>query len=841
MQFQFTYWQAQQAKYDKVNLSLITLLQAIQDTVPTEIKRAIALHTTPSAAYHAVTETYKAQHVQVLQRLETQWHNLFNQASGYELIAWLDKLNTLYKRLEDLQSHTIHNAAQQLLLAIQIQNETIATIYSTTLGPTPDFITILSSYKNYLNQQKARNEHQQHVQIGYAAHAAQPSQPPPQQSQPTTTGRGGRSGRGGRGANAASDAQGPRQPCSCGNNHSLRKCYYLNPQLRLSGWKPGKTGSEKIAQDLQQGDHRRIHIERILGHAIPADMLALASPSTLKQAYPASSQYLTAPPSRSPGTSTSSSPVPASPALVPDEITYPQHQFPQYSANAVSVLPRDDGTYPLNMVPTPKPQIATFSIGLAYQNWWLLDSACPIHIGKDRDAFAFYDEFTPEQRFTIAHGRNSVTTVIGKGSVPLILTLPNGTTVSRMVPDVYHIPGFLANLISVTHWEKKHKLWIQPKYNQIIDVADQPVYQFTKEHDNYVIAKQVDYSRTEQRKSLVNSASRPNSQSTAFHNSRIPHPVAPATTKIWHDRLGHPGRDVIDHLKEHTDAVITQSSTTLGGGDCEACRLAKATQQISRVPTTRGEYPMDFVHFDLIHYHRALNGARYLFHLIDTHSGFHVVQDFRDRSAPTIQPYILGFAQWVLNQGSRVRHLHTDDERALLGFNQYLQHRGIEFTRSSPYNANQNPHAERAGSVLTTLIRTMLIHAGLPETLWPWVAHAAAYILNRRPTQRLQWHTPTEILYKGKKQSLRAIRVIGCKAYVLRKTRPQGDKLSPRVWIGYLVGFQASNIWHIWDPASQRVITARDVQFDESALYKDTLRDIPQLTQHTPDDTTIIN
>ena len=288
LQFQFTYWQAQQAKYDKVNLSLITLLQAIQDTVPTEIKRAIALHTTPSAAYHAVTETYKAQHVQVLQRLETQWHNLFNQASGYELIAWLDKLNTLYKRLEDLQSHTIHNAAQQLLLAIQIQNETIATIYSTTLGPTPDFITItiLSSYKNYLNQQKARNEHQQHVQIGYAAHAAQPSQPPPQQSQPTTTGRGGRSGRGGRGANAASDAQGPRQPCSCGNNHSLRKCYYLNPQLRLSGWKPGKTGSEKIAQDLQQGDHRRIHIERILGHAIPADSASTSITIHIKAGLP---------------------------------------------------------------------------------------------------------------------------------------------------------------------------------------------------------------------------------------------------------------------------------------------------------------------------------------------------------------------------------------------------------------------------------------------------------------------------------------------------------------------------------------------------------------------------
>ena len=62
--------------------------------------------------------------------------------------------------------------------------------------------------------------------------------------------------------------------------------------------------------------------------------------------------------------------------------------------------------------------------------------------------------------------------------------------------------AFLANLISVTHWEKKqYKLWIQPKYNQIIDVADQPVYQFTKEHRQLRHREAgTDYSRTEQKK-----------------------------------------------------------------------------------------------------------------------------------------------------------------------------------------------------------------------------------------------------------------------------------------------------------------------------------------------------
>jgi hypothetical protein len=103
------------------------------------------------------------------------------------------------------------------------------------------------------------------------------------------------------------------------------------------------------------------------------------------------------------------------------------------------------------------------------------------------------------------------------------------------------------------------------------------------------------------------------------------------------------------------------------------------------------------------------------------------------------------------------------------------------------------------------------------------------YILNRRPAERLNWRTPVAVLqpHDQKHHTLRPIRVIGCKAYVLRKNIPKRDKLSPRAWIGYLVGIQTNNIWHIWDPSIDRVRTVRDVTFDEEALYKNTQQDIP--------------
>jgi hypothetical protein len=48
---------------------------------------------------------------------------------------------------------------------------------------------------------------------------------------------------------------------------------------------------------------------------------------------------------------------------------------------------------------------------------------------------------------------------------------------------------------------------------------------------------------------------------------------------------------------------------------------------------------------------------------------------------------------------------------------------------------------------------------------------------------------------------------------------PRLAKLAPRAAIGYLVGYEAHNIWRIWIPTKGRVIRARDVQFNEEEFY----------------------
>ncbi|XP_044720032.1 integrase core domain-containing protein [Hirsutella rhossiliensis] len=53
-------------------------------------------------------------------------------------------------------------------------------------------------------------------------------------------------------------------------------------------------------------------------------------------------------------------------------------------------------------------------------------------------------------------------------------------------------------------------------------------------------------------------------------------------------------------------------------------------------------------------------------------------------------------------------------------------------------------------------------------------------------------------------------------------------KLDPRAWIGYLVGYTSSNVYRIWVPSEGKVISTRDVIFDEQQIFDGTLESLAQ-------------
>jgi hypothetical protein len=87
------------------------------------------------------------------------------------------------------------------------------------------------------------------------------------------------------------------------------------------------------------------------------------------------------------------------------------------------------------------------------------------------------------------------------------------------------------------------------------------------------------------------------------------------------------------------------------------------------------------------------------------------------------------------------------------------------------------------------------------------------YILNRSPTKARNGRTSNEA-WHGRKPAVSHLQVFGCLAFSkeLGHIGKLDDRSTPGVFIGYVEGSKA---YRVLDPGTQRVLTTRDVVFDE--------------------------
>jgi hypothetical protein len=64
---------------------------------------------------------------------------------------------------------------------------------------------------------------------------------------------------------------------------------------------------------------------------------------------------------------------------------------------------------------------------------------------------------------------------------------------------------------------------------------------------------------------------------------------------------------------------------------------------------------------------------------------------------------------------------------------------------------------------------------------------------------------------------------------------PRTQKLEPRAHIGYLVGYESTNIFRIWVPSRNEVIKTRDVTFNETLFYDPNIKDLAELLRQPAD------
>ena len=183
--------------------------------------------------------------------------------------------------------------------------------------------------------------------------------------------------------------------------------------------------------------------------------------------------------------------------------------------------------------------------------------------------------------------------------------------------------------------------------------------------------------------------------------------------------------------------------------------------------------------------------------------------------------------------GLQVKVIRSDNELFTRKTHSWLQKKKIDCEPSAPRTPQQNGKAERSGGVIITRARSMRLSANLPHDLWKEIVNAAVYLYNRTPREKLGWKTPYEVFYthtaklassdEVRKPQLAHLRVYGCRAYAMTEDaqlkKRRLFKLDPRAHIGYLVGYDSTNIFRVWIPHRGKVISTRDVIFDEGTVF----------------------
>nr|GFB28875.1 retrovirus-related Pol polyprotein from transposon TNT 1-94 [Tanacetum cinerariifolium] len=172
-----------------------------------------------------------------------------------------------------------------------------------------------------------------------------------------------------------------------------------------------------------------------------------------------------------------------------------------------------------------------------------------------------------------------------------------------------------------------------------------------------------------------------------------------------------------------------------------------------------------------------------------------------------------------------VKKLRTDNglEFCNREFKQLCIESGIARHLIVAGTTQQNGLAERMNITLIDKVRFLLIQSGLPKTFLAQATCTAAYLINRSPSTAIDKKTPME-MWSGHPSDYRMLRTFDCVVY----SHVQQGKLEPRavkcILLRYPEGVKGYRLYRL-ENESPKIVTSRNVVFNESVMYKDTLKD----------------
>ncbi len=298
-----------------------------------------------------------------------------------------------------------------------------------------------------------------------------------------------------------------------------------------------------------------------------------------------------------------------------------------------------------------------------------------------------------------------------------------------------------------------------------------------------------------------------------------PNPVALAAYGIseawlapWHDRLGHLGEENLHKLVQmvHGMKPLPQSQT------CEPCVQGKLKERPHNKPFWRGEYPLEFLHLDIIGPINppGVHGERYLTTITCDLTALTAAEPHVYKSdLPRVFKFHLDKHERPERRCRRLR-LDQAGENTSAEMSDLCRDRGILLETTATNQHQQNSVAEVTNRILAERTFISLRASGLPFKYWPYVAQAQAYIRMLTPHNRLNV-TPYEAWY-GDKPDISHLRTLGCRALALKtkKRKFQADKgVECR-----LLGYKSSRIYIFLRHDGQIIQSSNAVFFEPKPL-----------------------
>ena len=145
-----------------------------------------------------------------------------------------------------------------------------------------------------------------------------------------------------------------------------------------------------------------------------------------------------------------------------------------------------------------------------------------------------------------------------------------------------------------------------------------------------------------------------------------------------------------------------------------------------------------------------------------------------------------------------------------------------------------NESGEHLKDVIKQKIIVMKNSFNLLKELWLKITHAAIYLYNQTSHYFLNWkssyklfHTclthQDDVVINEQKPQQAHLKIYNCKTYymiidMLKKINHL-NCLKTRTWINFLVSYDSTNIYQIWNPVFNKVIQIRDVIFNEKLVF----------------------